>query len=105
MSDQERMDSCRHDSVAANSIYQERDSTSETNKFAALGIKPLTVTPDPVTPSNKKLHYYKKLALPSTPQTETTSIPSTKFSMTNPTELSLTQPTDNFFLPKMHFLV
>ena len=40
VSDQERMDSCRHDSVAANSIYQERDSTSETNKFAALGIKP-----------------------------------------------------------------
>ena len=40
MNDQERMDSCRHDSVAANSIYQERDSTSKTHKFAALGIKP-----------------------------------------------------------------
>ena len=38
--DQERMISCRHSSVAANVIYQEADSTSEANKFAALGIFP-----------------------------------------------------------------
>ena len=44
VSDQERMDSCRHDSAAANCIYHERDSTSETNKFAALGIRPLENT-------------------------------------------------------------
>ena len=40
VSDQERMDSSRHDSVGASAIYQERNVHSETNKFAALGLKP-----------------------------------------------------------------
>ena len=40
VNDQERMVSCRHTSMAANAIYQEADSTSEANKFAALGIFP-----------------------------------------------------------------
>ena len=39
VSDKERMDSTRHNSLAANANYQQRDSTSESNKFAALGIK------------------------------------------------------------------
>ena len=33
------MDLCRHGSVGANVICQERDSTSEANKFVALGIR------------------------------------------------------------------
>ena len=36
--DKERMVSSRHDSVSANAIYQQRNSESESNKFAALGI-------------------------------------------------------------------
>ena len=40
VSDQERMSSSRHNSTAASVIYQERNSESETNKYAALGIMP-----------------------------------------------------------------
>ena len=39
VSDQERMDAARHNSLAASAIYQERDSSSECNKFEALGIQ------------------------------------------------------------------
>ena len=41
---EERMASSRHNSVAASAIYQERNSVSESNKFAALGIK----APEPI---------------------------------------------------------
>ena len=100
VSDQERMDSCRHDSVAANSIYQERNSTSETHKFAALGIKPSetgkAVTPDPATPSptapNKKLHYYEISLTP--PDTKIKSSPLADISLSQPTNYSLPLPTD-----------
>ena len=40
VSDKERMESCRHDSVAANATYQERDCKSEANKFISLGFRP-----------------------------------------------------------------
>ena len=40
VSDQERMASSRHNSVAS-VIYQERNNESESNRFAALGIMPL----------------------------------------------------------------
>ena len=40
VSDTERMVSARHDSLAASAIYQERNGISESNKFAALGIRP-----------------------------------------------------------------
>lgn len=110
VSDQERMDSCRHDSAATNIIYQERDSTSEANKFIALGIRPSkkmrlddhklitpessTPVPKPTsTPPNKKLHYYEISLTPPAPQIKTTSSPST---LTQPTEYSHTQPTDDY---------
>ena len=48
VSDQERMDSSRHSSLGASAIYQERDCDSETNKFAAIGIK----IPSPKMTSN-----------------------------------------------------
>ena len=38
VSDQERMTASRHSSVAASAIYQVRNSTSEVNRFSALGI-------------------------------------------------------------------
>ena len=102
VSDQERMDSCRHDSVAANSIYQERDSTSETNKFAALGIKPLTVTPDPVTPSNKKLHYYEISLTP--PTTKNYSSPSADMPSSQPTNFSVIAPKSSSYSPPTDYL-
>ena len=40
VNDEERMASSRHESVSASAIYQERDSVSESNKFASLGIMP-----------------------------------------------------------------
>ena len=40
VSDEERMVSSRHTSVASSAIYQERDGISESNKFAALGVRP-----------------------------------------------------------------
>ena len=40
VNDEERMVSSRHNSVGASAIYQERNSESEANKFAALGIEP-----------------------------------------------------------------
>ena len=111
VSDQERMDSCRHDSVGANVIYQERDSQSKANKFIALGIKPskkmklddsTLITPElstsvpttTSTPINKKLHYNEISLTPPTPTTTITSSPSTNFSLTQPTKYSHTQPTD-----------
>ena len=39
VSDEERMVSSRHNSIAASANYQERNSVSESNKFEALGIK------------------------------------------------------------------
>ena len=39
VSDKEMLVSTRHNSLAASSNYQERDTTSESNKFAALGMK------------------------------------------------------------------
>ena len=51
VSDRERMDSSRHNSLGASAIYQERDSASETNKFAALGIvPPVAKVPSPEPP-------------------------------------------------------
>ena len=114
VSDQERMDSCRHDSASANIIYQERDSISEANKFIALGIKPskkmrladrTLITPESSTPTpttkptstspNKKLHYYEISLTPPTTQIESKSSPSPNFSMTQPTEYPLTLPTSD----------
>ena len=40
VSDEERMASSRHESLSASAIYQEQNSESESNKFAALGIRP-----------------------------------------------------------------
>ena len=40
VNDKERMASSRHECVSASAIYQERNSISETNKFASLGIFP-----------------------------------------------------------------
>ena len=40
VNDEERMASARHESVSASAIYQERNSVSESNKFASLGIFP-----------------------------------------------------------------
>lgn len=106
------MDSCRHDSAAANVIYQERDSVSEANKFIALGIKPskkmkladrTLITPESSTPlpkptsppTNKQLHYYEISLTPPTSQRASKSSPSTNFKMTHPTNYSLTQPSDD----------
>ena len=99
------MDSCRHDSAAANVIYQERDSVSEANKFIALGIKPskkmkladrTLITPessnplpDPTSPpTNKQLHYYEISLTPPTSKS------SPNFKTTHPTDCPLTQPSD-----------
>ena len=40
VNDEERMASSRHESVSASAIYQERNSISESNKFASFGIFP-----------------------------------------------------------------
>ena len=40
VSNQERMDLCRHDIVGSNVIDHKRDSTSEANTFVALEINP-----------------------------------------------------------------
>ena len=42
VNDEERMASSRHESVSASAIYQERNSISESNKFASLGVYPPT---------------------------------------------------------------
>ena len=40
VNDEERLVSARHESLGASAIYQERNSITETNKFASMGIRP-----------------------------------------------------------------
>ena len=48
VSDQEMLDATRHNSISASANYQERDTTSESNKFEALGIKRPALLTQPV---------------------------------------------------------